>query len=232
MTTARRPGTGEIYYPERDGRPMGETELHIRELIRLLQSLDHRYEERPDVYVGGDLLLYYEEGNPRTFVVPDIFVAIGAPKLPQRRIYKLWEEVVPPTLVIEVTSRSTSREDRVTKRALYAQLGVQEYFLYDPLAEYLRPPLQGYALDGGQYRALPEQDGVLTSFALGLTLRLEDGWLRLHDSATGEPLLSATELAAAAQERAAAAEERVAEAEARLVELQRRLSERDAEDRS
>jgi Uma2 family endonuclease len=93
-----------VHYPETDGKPMGETETHIREIMRLIQTLDGAFEHRPDVYVGGDLLVYYEEGNPRRFVVPDVFVAIGASKLPQRRIWKLWEERVSPTFVIEVTS--------------------------------------------------------------------------------------------------------------------------------
>ena len=47
-------------------------------------------------------------------------------------------------MVFEITSRGTRLEDLGTKRALYAMLGVREYFLYDPLGEYLQPPLQGY----------------------------------------------------------------------------------------
>ena len=124
----------KIEYPESDGKPMGETEVHIREIIRLLQTLDTAFADRADIYVGSNLLLYYEEGNRRAVVVPDIFVAVGAPKLPARRIYKLWEEGVPPTLVIEVTSRSTRREDLGKKRTLYGRLGVADYVLYDPLA--------------------------------------------------------------------------------------------------
>lgn len=116
---AGRPGTRvEAHYPEADGKPIGETETHILELMRLLQTLRDAFAAAPDVYVGGDLLLYYIEGNPRRFVVPDIFVAVGASKLPPRRIYRLWEEGVPPSFVLEVTSPSTRRTDQVEKRAL------------------------------------------------------------------------------------------------------------------
>jgi Uma2 family endonuclease len=178
-----------VRYPESDGKPMGETETHIREIMRLIQTLDRRFADRDDVYVGGDLLVYYEEGNPRAVVVPDVFVAIGAAKGPRRRIWKLWEERIPPTLVIEVTSSSTRREDLGRKRKLYARLGVSEYVLYDPLGEYLRPALQGYRLESGRYEAMPAEQGVLVSEVLAAVLQLEDGSLQLQDRRTGAPLL-------------------------------------------
>src|SRR3712207_6523600 len=108
---------------------MAETETHAAEIIRLILTLRDRYADQPDVYVWGDLLLYYEEGNPRASVAPDVFVALGASREPQRRIYKLWEEGVPPTFVIEVTSPSTRRDDLGRKRELYARMGVAEYLL-------------------------------------------------------------------------------------------------------
>jgi Uma2 family endonuclease len=178
-----------VHYPESDGKPMGETETHIREIMRLIQTLDRRFADRADVYVGGDLLVYYEEGNPRAVVVPDVFVAIGASKGPRRRIWKLWEERIPPTLVIEVTSPSTRREDLGRKRTLYGRLGVAEYVLYDPLGEYLRPALQGYRLEAGSYGAMPTEQCALVSEVLSARLLLNDGWLQLLDRRTGAPLL-------------------------------------------
>src|SRR5690349_12348010 len=85
-TSAQKTANGRrvVIYPESDGKPMGETELHIDELIRLLQILRRRYRDDPLVYVGGDLIMYYEEGNARAQVVPDVFVAKGARKLPRR----------------------------------------------------------------------------------------------------------------------------------------------------
>jgi Uma2 family endonuclease len=178
-----------VHYPESDGKPMGETETHIREIMRLIQTLDGRFADRDDVYVGGDLLVYYEAGNPRAVVVPDVFVAIGASKGPQRRIWKLWEEHVPPTLVVEVTSPSTRREDLGRKRTLYERLAVEEYVLYDPLGEYLRPAVQGYRLEAGRYGEMPAEEGALVSEVLDARLRLENGRLHLLDRRTGVPLL-------------------------------------------
>ena len=143
----------QVVYPETDGKPMGETDVHIDALIYLREALKDHFREAPQVYVAGNMLLYYEEGNPAACVAPDVFVVQGVAKH-ERRIYKLWEEGQPPAVVFEITSRSTRLEDLGTKRALYAMLGVQEYFLYDPLGEYLRPPLQGYRLQEGEYQRI------------------------------------------------------------------------------
>ena len=139
-----------VIYPEGDGKPMAETPVHRDELIRLIQTLQDAFAGRADVYVSGNMMLYYEEGNPRASASPDVFVVIGVPKLPERRVYKVWEEGAPPTVVMEITSRSTRREDLHKKWELYIRLGVREYILYDPLGEYLRPPLQGFRLVAGE----------------------------------------------------------------------------------
>jgi Uma2 family endonuclease len=186
----------DVHYPESDGKPMGETEIHIREIIYLLQALAEHLREELEVYVGADMLLYFVEGNPRQFVVPDVFVTLGVPR-GQRRIYKLWEEGRPPTLIVEVTSDSTRNEDVSRKKSLYESLGVEEYFLYDPLQDYLRPALQGFRLVDGRYQPLPVGiDGAIQSRATGATFRLETRGIRLLDTATGEPILSNEEVRA------------------------------------
>ena len=137
---------------------------------------------------AGNMLFYYEEGNPAEFKVPDVFVVKGIAKH-DRRIYKLWEEKAAPCVVFEITSRSTRLEDLGTKRALYEMLGVREYYLFDPLDEYLRPRLQGFKLVAGIYQPVkPSLDGSLLSRELGLVLRPDGKLLRLVDPATGEPL--------------------------------------------
>ena len=178
-------------------KPMAETDVHIDVLIYLREALRDYFRNEPQVYVAGNMLLYYEEGNPSACVAPDVFVVQGVAK-GERRTYKLWEEGQPPTVVFEITSRGSRLEDLGTKRALYAMLGVQEYFLYDPLGEYLRPPLQGYRLLQGEYeRVLPGDQGELVSQALSLELRLQDGQLQVVNPATGERLLTPAEAHAA-----------------------------------
>ena len=121
-----------IHYPESDGKPMGETDVHIDALIYLREALKDYFRDESQVYVAGNMFLYYEEGNPAACLAPDVFVVQGVAK-GERRTYKLWEESQPPTVVFEITSRGTQLEDLGTKRAVYAMLGVREYFLYDPL---------------------------------------------------------------------------------------------------
>lgn len=180
----------DVDYPASDGKPMAESELHQEEMIYLIQALRDRFAEEPDVYVGGNMLFYYVQGDPRSVCSPDVFVTRGIPKKPPRECYKLWEEGRPPCLVIEVTSRTTSREDLNRKKRLYESLGVEEYFLHDPRDEYLRPSLQGYRLLGGRYQEIaPEAaDGSLMSRTTALRLRRGGERLRLVDPETGKAL--------------------------------------------
>lgn len=206
-------------YPESDGRPMAETDLHRAEMTDLIAMLEARYADRADVYVSGNLLLYYRQGDSRAAVAPDVFVVFGVAK-GQRRNYLLWEEGRPPTVVIEVSSRRTRRQDLHQKRDLYARLGVQEYFLVDPEGRHLRPALQGFRLAAGTFVAIPQQPGgVLRSDCLGLDLSLIDGRLALRDTTTGLPLPRPAQLAAElsrAQAEAARLREELAELRLRM----------------
>jgi hypothetical protein len=150
--------------------------------------------------------------------------AVGASKLPYRRTYKLWEEAIPPTFVVEVTSRSSRDTDRDLKPDLYRRMGVQEHVLYDPIDEYLSPPLRGYRLTGDAYEPmLADPDGALVSEALGLTVRLVDGRLRLFVRTTGEPLLSHEERAATEALARQAERQAREQAEARIAQLEAEL---------
>ena len=110
-----------VTYPESDGKPMGETDLHRKEMVREIELLE-RFFAGQRVYVSGDLLVYYEPGDPKKVVVPDVFVVRDL-EPGDRRIYKLWIEKKPPDVIFEVTSRKTKKKDTVTKPELYGRLG-------------------------------------------------------------------------------------------------------------
>ena len=211
-----------IEYPESDGKPLGETDVHRREILEIIAMLEQYYADNADVYISGNLMFYYEEGNPGAVVSPDIFVVKGVPKR-ERRVYKLWEEGQPPAVVFEITSRSTRLEDRGMKRQLFAELGVREYFLFDPLGEYLKPPLQGFRLADDELAPVEsEASGALISQELGLRLQRDGTYLRLNNLASSQPLLRPAELdraRRAAEERASAAEEEVQRLRAELARL-------------
>lgn len=210
----------QVQYPESDGKPMGETDDHRDQMVRHIDLLRYFYRNQ-QVYVSGNLLVYYEQGNPRKFVVPDAFVVKGV--LPQkRRIYKIWVEGKSPDVIIETTSRKTRRNDTQDKPPLYARLGVPEYFLYDPLQEYLDPPLQGYRLTPqGYVPIVPDERAALISEQLGMQLRIEQGLLQFYRLDTGERLLTADERATCEAE----ARQRESEARQRESEARQRESE-------
>ena len=87
--------TEDLFYPESDGKPIAETDLHIDEIIRMRQILKTQFDLRPDVYVSGCIMMYYEEGNIHASVAPDILVSFGIGK-GLRRTYKTWVEGKPP----------------------------------------------------------------------------------------------------------------------------------------
>jgi Uma2 family endonuclease len=195
VTTANEPLPSEDdLYPTRDGQPMAESELHGDEMTELKLMLRRHFAHVADrTYVGCNLFVYYEQGNPRAVFSPDVFVVLGAPQR-QRDTYMLWKDGPAPTWVIEVSSKSTCVEDRGNKKAICEMLGVTEYFLYDPRAEYLDPPLQGFRLVGRAYRPIPLDDrGEIPAETLGLSFFLKDGLIAVRDRRTGSLLLRVDE---------------------------------------
>jgi len=214
-----------VRYPCSDDQPIAESEFQFVPMLYALNVLRTHFRCREDVYVGGDMFLYHEEGNPRAVVASDVFVVIGAPKRAEhpRNTYKLWEEPKGPDFVLEILSSSTREADFGPKRALYASLGVTEYWLFDPTREHLlSPPLRGMCLVGRSYRDLPvlqpaagASASTLRSEVLELDLLLDRGALRFRDPATGEDLLSHEEAVAARE----AAEAELARLQARVKAL-------------
>ena len=206
-----RPATAPapVDYPCSDGTPLAESDFQLQPLVYALTALQTHFLDRSQVYVAGDMFVYFREGDPGAVVAPDVFVVFGAAKH-MRSSYKLWEEPKAPDFVLEVTSRSTRAEDRGRKREVYAGLGVAEYWLFDPTGDWLAPRLQGHRLRAGAYRALP---GValaggglgVSSEVLGLEVRHDAaGRLRFHDPVSGEGLPAHEEMRERVEEEIAA----------------------------
>ncbi len=214
VPAARRP---EVFYPDSDGEPMAETEVHFFAIIDLAATLHFHFRSRRGIYVVGNMFLYYEEGNPQARKAPDLMVVKEIDLSQPRRSFKVWEEKAVPCLIIEFTSKSTWEEDLGAKKAVYARLGVKEYYLFDPLHEYLDQPLKGYRLVGSDYEVMERAgEGGLVSEELGLRLNAEDRYLRLYDLKSGERVLAPVEwydLAKKAQEQARQEMDRAEKAE-------------------
>jgi Uma2 family endonuclease len=230
----------EIYYPDSDGKPMAESDLHREIMFDLIHRLQHHFAGQM-IYVSGNLLLYYEKGNPYRSVAPDCFVVLGV-KPHFRRVYKLWEEGKAPQVVFEVSSKSTQKEDLGKKMTLYAQLGVLEYFIYDPTGEYLDPTLMAFRRAGEGFVPMqPMQDEVTLgdlqlvpgaaespeylSEVLGLRLAVdEENQLQAYDVKTGLRLLTSDERGTQAEALLAEAELRAAQADAENARLRAELA--------
>ena len=202
-----------IDYPSSDGKPMAESDSQRKPLTYAVDCLGHYFRNHPDVYVSGNLLIYYQQGTLAR-VAPDVFVVFGA-RDEERSSYLLWEEPKAPDFVLEIASPGTWREDQTSKRELYSRLGVGEYWQYDPTRNYLQPPLQGLELVRGEYEPLPRwelADGTLAarSEVLGLEMRLAGRRLRFHDPQTGKDLPDLAETDEQRREAEARAEQEAA----------------------
>ena len=183
-----------IFYPEPNGKPMAESDPARDYIVYGVEALKLYFQNRSNVYVSGNLWLSYQQEVPDAVVSPDVFVVFGVENR-QRRSYKVWEENgKTPDWVLEVTSSSTQHKDEQVKPQTYAEMGVTEYFQYDPTGDYLNPPLKGSRLVGNRYQSIAPnsmQDGTLCfpSQVLGLEMRLlVDGRLRFFNPQTGEYL--------------------------------------------
>ena len=225
-----------IEYPSGDGEPMAENDWQLHAILDAVGVLCHYFRDRPDVYVSGDLFIYYEEGNPKARVAPDVFVVFGVPKH-FRQVYKLWEEGPVPAFVMEVASRGTWRDDEKRKAKLYEQLGVKEYWQYDPTGDYLGLHLKGRRLVGDKYEPQPVVDSLdgtvfLRSETLGLDFRVKGEERYFFDPAAGRRLLTLSEQAAAQHEAELQAErEAAAHHEAELRAEREAAARREAESR-
>ena len=205
-----------IEYPSSDGEPMAETKAQYVALTDTVSALENHFINRLDVFVGGDMLMYYRMNDNRTRVAPDVFVVIGATGKHYRDSWIVWREGKAPDFVMEIASNSTWRRDAAEKREIYAEMGVSEYWRYDPVGVFFSPELVGERLVGGVYQPITlsiDSGGNLWGHSdlLGLDicgkpsleLRLYDPeggqWLRTHRESE-EALQAETEARQAVEE--------------------------------
>ena len=186
-----------IEYPSSDGEPLAESDHQYIPLTDTVSTLRNHYRDRTDVYVAGDMLVYYVLNDPSTSVAPDVYAVFGALGNHPRDSWVVSREGGRvPDFVLEVASRSTWRRDREEKREIYAAIGVSEYWRFDPLDEFFGVPLEAERLVDGVYQPIPiarDEDGVLRAYSevLGLELCVfADLSLRLYDPIRGAWLLN------------------------------------------
>ena len=235
---AALPEPGEVEYPE--GRWIAQSVWHGDAVSRAKVALDSHFRGRKDVLVAMELVVYYQRGNNKARLQPDLQVVFGVGRGGDRSSFRVWEEGKAPDFVLEVASPSTAENDARHKATEYAGIGVREYWRLDPRGSLMERPLEGYSASGRRYGPVEavEREGRgiwLRSKVLGLDLRSrrQDGAtvVVFRDPETGkdftgelkeaEQRLQIAEkraqaeagLRRAAEERASAAEERASAAE-------------------
>ena len=181
-----------IDYPSSDGEPMAENDWQYTALTDTVSTLRVRYQGRDDVYVAGDMLIYYVMNRNDISVAPDVYVVFGAAGNHPRDSWLVWREGRSPDFVMGIASPSTWRRDATEKRRIYADVGVTEYARFDPTGDHFTPPLGLEVLDGAEYRERPlttDAGGNLRAYSAVLDLDfcvLPDRQLRLYDPTSGE----------------------------------------------
>lgn len=209
-------------YPTADGTPVAETYLHLYAILITLEVL-RQYLMGQQATVLGNQFMYYSQGYPKLRVAPDVMVIFEV-EPGGRDHYKIWEEGAVPSVVFEITSPATRPKDEGFKFTLYEQLGVKEYWLFDPKGEWLEERLMGYRLHGDAYE--PITDG--RSEPLNLRLVPDGGLISFYREDTGDKLLIPDELAEELQQQrqqTTQAKERADRAEAQVEQLKAKLQE-------
>lgn len=175
----------EIFYPEQRTDDMGETSIHIKLIADFLNILKLYFKNREDVFLSGNMNLYYEEGNPKKWYAPDLLVAFGVPNR-ERSSYQVWKEKVFPQVIFEVASGSTWKEDVGEKYEIYELFGVEEYYILDPELARLPAPLMAFHRQGERLLAAPVNDDRIFSPRLGLEIVRTANNFRLFNPQTNE----------------------------------------------
>jgi Uma2 family endonuclease len=202
------PAIPTIHYPDSDGNPMADNTRPYEEIVVLKTNLDALFADTDRVFVAADLLWYPTEGDNRTRLAPDVFVAFGRPK-GHRGSYRQWDEGgVAPHVVFEILSPGNRLGEMLRKLEFYDRYGVEEYYVYDPESTEFTALRRA---ESGRLETIPS-DTALVSPRLGVCFVLTDGapWqLSLPD---GRPFARYQELVTARDR--ADAEARRADAEA------------------
>ena len=146
----------DVIFPPGDllsDEPPLETELHLRQLVLLIQCLELWWKDRQDFYTFGNLTIYYSPRQLKSeqFRGPDFFIVLGTERKP-RKSWVVWQEDGKyPNVIVEILSNTTANTDRGLKKQIYQDtFRTPEYFWFEPNTL----EFKGFQLIGGQYQDL------------------------------------------------------------------------------
>ena len=208
-----------IQYSSGDGTPVAETFDHLYAILITIEVL-RQYFEGVQACVLGNQFLYYSEGFPRLKCAPDVMVIFDV-EPGSRDSYKIWEEGEIPRVAFEITSPGTRDKDEGFKKDLYEQIGIEEYWQFDPKGQWIEEKLRGYRLVDDAY--VP----IVTSESQALSFRLEvsGALISFYRLGNGEKLLIPVEL----RDKAQHLQDRLLSEQARSIELENQLNQAQAQ---
>ena len=175
----------EIIYPAELEDEMGETAFHYKLIFLFYGLLESFYASQKDVTIAANMMVYYDKGNSKRWLAPDVFVCFGAENR-LRRTFKTWEENFFPQVIFEIASEGTFENDLGGKRLDYARRGVEEYYLLDPEREYLPSPLMAFRRENGRLLSVNSENNRVHSPLLNLEIVDTGKSFRLFNPQTQE----------------------------------------------
>ncbi len=130
------------------------------------------------VFLGSNIPLRTNPLNLREHEAPDYYLAWGVDVAAIRgeTAYNLWEVGKPPEWALEVASPSTYQRDLNDKPDRYAEIGIGEYWMFDPTGgELYGRALIGFELVDGRYEPIEivrNEHGLLSGYSRELGVRL------------------------------------------------------------
>jgi Uma2 family endonuclease len=158
--------------------PELESDLHLRQILLLISTLEWLWRDRSDFFAAGNLTIYFspQQIKSQDFRGPDFFVVLDTERRP-RKSWVLWAENGQyPNVIVEVLSDSTAAKDKGVKKKIYQDtFRTPEYFWFDPdTLEFA-----GFILVNGVYQPIqPNATGHLFSHELNLGLGVHRGMVR------------------------------------------------------
>ena len=130
------------------------------------------------VFLGSNIPLRTNPLNLREHEAPDYYLAWGVDVSAIRgeTAYNLWEVGKPPEWALEVASPSTYQRDLNDKPDRYAEIGIGEYWMFDPTGgELYGRALMRFELVDGRYEPIEivrNEHGLLSGYSRELGVRL------------------------------------------------------------
>lgn len=214
--------SAEIVVPPCDlysDEPQLETDLHLRQILALLTSLEWLWQDRQDFFASGNLTIYFspKQIKSQDFRGPDFFVVLDTERR-TRKSWVVWEEDGKyPNVIFEVLSDSTAKADKTTKKQTYQDIfRTPEYFLIDPVTL----EFEGFVLMAGEYQAIePNSNGHLWSRQLDLFVGIYETQLRFF-TAEGDLVPTPPEAAKSSQQQAEQAQQQAEQAQQQAEQAQ------------